>query len=84
MKEVEFSLKKSDKWKSPGLEQLPYFLLNTLISTHKVTTYTLSQTLKNPEQIPESLAKGTTYLLSKTNETNSPNNYRPITCVSTT
>ena len=84
LKEVEFSLKKSHKWKSPGLDKLPNFWLNILTSTHKVLTHTLSQTMKNPEEIPERLAKDITYLLPKVSETNNPRNYRPIICLSTT
>ena len=47
LKEVEFSLKKSHKWKFPGLDKLPNFWLNILTSAHKVLTHTLSQTMKN-------------------------------------
>ena len=83
LKEVEFPLKKLHKWKSPGLDKLPNFWLNTLTSTHKVLTQILSQTMKNPEEIPEWLAKVVTYLLHKTSQTNIPKNYRPITCLST-
>ena len=79
LKEKEFSLRKPRKWKSPGLDKL-----NILTSTHKVLTHTLSQTMKNPEEIPEWLAKGITYLLPKVSETNNPKNYRLITCLSTT
>ena len=43
-----------------------------------------SQTMKNPKEIPEWLAKSTTYLLPKTSETNNSKNYRPITCLSAT
>ena len=57
LKEVEFSLKKSHKWKSPGVDKLPNFWLNILTSAHKVLTHTLSQIMKNPEEIPEWLAK---------------------------
>ena len=84
LKEVEFSLKKSHKLKSPGLDKLPVFWLNILTSAHKVLTHTLSQTMKNPGKIPEWLAKDITYLLPKTSEANNPKNYRPITCLSTT
>ena len=70
LKEVEFSLKKSHKWKSPGLDKLPNFRLNILTSTHKVLTHTLSRTTKNQEKLPEWLAKGITYLLPKASETN--------------
>ena len=79
LKEVKLLLKKSHKWKSPGLDKLPNFWLNILTSTHKVLTHTLSQTMKNPEEIPKWLAKGITYLLLKVSETNYPKNYRPIT-----
>ena len=84
LKEVEFSLRKLHKWKSLGLDKLPNLWLNILTSTHKVLTHTLSQTMKNLEEIPEWLAKGITYLLPKVAETNNPKNYRPITCLSTT
>ena len=84
LKEVQFSLKKLHKWKSPGLDKLPNFWLNILTSTHKVLTHTLSQTMKNPEQILEWLAKGRTYLFPKVSETNNTKNYRPITCLSPT
>ena len=81
---VLFSLNKSNKWKFPGPDKLPNFWLNILTSTHKVLTHTLSQTMKNPEEIPEWLAKGITYSLPKVSDTNNPKNYRPTTCLSTT
>ena len=84
MKEGEFSQNKLYKWKSPGLDKLPTFWLNILTSTPKVLTHTLSQTIKNPEEIPEWLPKGITYLLSQVSETNNPKNYGPIACLSTT
>ena len=84
LKEVEFSMKKLYKWKSPRIGKLPNFWLNILLtSTHKVLTHTLSQIMKKPEEIPEWLAKGITYLLPKASESNNPKNYRPITCLST-
>ena len=35
--------------------------------------------MKNPEETPEWLAKGITFLLPKMSETNNPKNYRQIT-----
>ena len=84
LNEVEFSLQKSRKWNSAGLDKLPNFWLNTLTSTQKVLTHKLSQTRKNPEQIPEWLAKGITYLLPKSIKTSNSKDYRPITYLSTT
>ena len=40
--------------------------------------------MKNPDELPEWLVKGITYLLLKVSETNNPKNYRPITCFSAT
>ena len=40
--------------------------------------------MKNPEEIPEWLAKGITYLLPKVRQTNNAKKYKPITCLSTT
>ena len=38
---------------------------------------------KIPKQIPQWLVNGITYLLPKSDETNNPQNYRPITCLTT-
>ena len=40
--------------------------------------------LQNPEAAPEWLTEGTTDLLPKSQETQNPQNYRPITCLTTT
>ena len=85
LKDVEFPLKKSHKWKFPGLDnKLPNSWLNILTSTYKVLTHALSQKMKNPEKILEWLAKDITYLLPQMIETKNPKNYGPITCLSTT
>ena len=52
LREVEFLLKKSHKWKSPELDKLPNFRLYILTLAYKILTHTLSQTMKNPEQVP--------------------------------
>ena len=39
--------------------------------------------IENPEEKPEWLTEGLTYLLPKTKETTNPKNYRPITCLPT-
>jgi len=44
----------------------------------------LSDSVTNPESVPVWLTEGTTYLLSKSEDTKTPNNYRPITCLTIT
>ena len=39
--------------------------------------------ITNPETNPQWFTQGITYLQPKPNETNTPKNYRPITCLST-
>ena len=57
LKEIELSLKKSHKWKSPGLDKLPNFWLNILTSTYKVLTHTLSQDNEKPRGNPRMASK---------------------------
>ena len=83
-KEVEYSQKKSHKWKPPGIDKLPNFWLNILTSTHKVLAHTLSKVMKIPEEIQIRQGKFITNLLPKTYETDYPKNYRLTTCLSTT
>ena len=82
--EIEASLKKSHKWKSPGIDKIPNFWLNILSSSHKYIANTLSHVVADPSAAPEWLTEGITYLLPKNDETVNPKNYRPITCLSTT
>ena len=81
--EVQKALRKSQKWKSPGIDKVPNFWLNAFPSVHKPLAKLLSNAIKHPDQNPDWLTKGTTYLLPKNEETSNPKNYRPITCLST-
>ena len=40
--------------------------------------------MRDPEHAPPWLTEGMTYLLPKSDATNNPKNYRPITCLTTT
>ena len=82
--DVEAALKKSHKWKSPGLDKIPNFWLNSLSASHTHIANVLSQVVADPSLAPLWLTEGITYLLPKSDETANPKNYRPITCLSTT
>ena len=84
IEEIEAALRKSHKWKSPGIDKIPNFWLNTLSSSHTHIANVLSEVVTNPSAAPEWLTEGITYLLPKNDETVNPKNYRPITCLSTT
>ena len=82
--ELKAALTKSQKWKSPGIDKFPNFWLNTLSSHHLAFTSLLNEIMQNLEETPEWKCEGTTYLLTKNNDTKDPKTYRPITCLSTT
>ena len=81
--EIERSLRKSHKWKSPGVDQIPNLWLHTLSSAHAKLACNLNSIMKEPNLTPKWLCHGATYLLAKSSETENPKNYRPITCLST-
>ena len=84
MNELKISLTMSQKWKSPGIDKVPNFWLNTLLSAHFCLTNLLNEVIMKPTSAPKWLCQGTTFLLPKTNNTTNPKNYHPITCLSTT
>lgn len=81
--EITKALRKAHKWKSPGLDQVPNFWLDTLQSVHSKLASNLNILINEPNLTPTWFCQGTTYLLAKTVETEDPKNYRPITCLST-
>ena len=81
--EIKEALKKSHKWKSPGLDQIPNFWLDTLPATHTNLAKNLNKIMQFPNETPKWFCQGTTYLLAKNIDTANPKNFRPITCLST-
>ena len=58
------------------------FWLNILDSIHENITNCYNRAIANPETNPQWSTQGITYLIPKSRETNIPQNYRPITCLS--
>eukprot|EP00794_Sanderia_malayensis_P013026 gene13026-14364_t len=83
VKELEVALGKSHKWKSPGIDKIPNFWLNVLSDLHKPLVDSMNDIFDQPDSIPDWLTEGVTYLLPKTQETENPKNYIPITCLNT-
>ena len=84
VEELENALKKSQKWKSPGIDKVPNFWLSHMSAMHKLLAKQMSEIISEPDLTPKWLAEGITYLLAKTPETTNAKNFRPITCLSTT
>ena len=81
--EIREVLKKSHKWKSPGIDQLTNFWLDALFSTHAQLALNFKSIMTDPTTTPKWFYQGTTHLLAKSTDTVNPKNYRPITCLST-
>ena len=76
-------LRKSHKWKSPGVDKIPNFWLHTISSAHAKLASNLNVIMKEPNLTPKLLCHRATLFLAKNSETENPKNYRPITCLST-
>ena len=68
-------------WKAAGCDGIPNFWLKQLTSLHPELTNVYNNILKNPEQTPEWLTKGVTFLIPKSEDTENPKNYSPISCL---
>ena len=73
--ELKDALRKTQKWKSPVIEKVSNFWLNVFQSIHDSITDCLNKSMTNPELNPKWVTQGVTYLLPKSNETNTPKNY---------
>ena len=80
---MEKALIKPHKWKSAGMDKITNFWLHKFPCTHDLLVNLLSEIMRNPENTPDWLPKGLTYLIPKSKETSNTKNYRPITCLST-
>ena len=82
--EVKKKLKEFGNFKSPGIDAIPNFWLKKLDALHCKYESSLNKILDGTVETPEWLTRGRTSLIPKSTETQKPNKYRPITCLSTT
>jgi len=70
-------------WKAAGCDGMVNFWLKQLTSLHPELANAYNNILKNPEQSPEWLTEGVTFLIPKSEDTENPKNYKPISCLPT-
>ena len=75
--------KKYSKWKSTEKHKILTVWLNAFHETHTRLTQLYNLIITDPKQILQWLVNGFTYLSPKSDETNNPKNYCPITCLTT-
>ena len=81
---VRRKIKEYSNFKTPGIDKIPNFWLKKMTALHPHYALTFMKLQKGEEQSPEWLTVGNTNLLPKSKETQLPNKYRPICCLSTT
>lgn len=84
VKDIEGKLSPAANWKAPGPDRIPNFWLKRLTATHHQLTRNINEIINDPEKTPDWMLEGYTTLLPKHKDTWIVNNYRPITCLSTT
>ena len=78
------AVNKTLNWKAPGQDKIQNFWYKQFTATHKHLAKCYTYLLTYPEQMPEFMTYGVTYLLPKTAEpSENPAKYRPITCLPT-
>lgn len=77
------AINKTNNWKSPGKDKVSNVWLKYLEGLHEDMAKAFVNTIENPAEMPQWLTDGLTILVSKTEETKKPKNYRPITCLPT-
>jgi hypothetical protein len=83
IEEIKLVLSKTHNWKSPGPDNIHNYWWKNFKSVHQPLVNQLNKIIENNEELPEFLMKGKTYLIYKKGDKNKPENYRPITCLST-
>ena len=69
-------------WAAPGPDFVHNFWYKKLSAAHGRLAECFNMVLRDPQELPEFITKGVTYLLPKDRNTANPAKYRPITCLS--
>ncbi|PZC80738.1 hypothetical protein B5X24_HaOG213962 [Helicoverpa armigera] len=76
-------INKAHNWKSPGTDHIHNYYYKKLTSLHPFIYNHINDFIKHPQNIPEFITQGLTYMLPKDSDYTNPAKYRPITCLQT-
>ena len=79
----KLNVKKISNWKAPGIDQVQNFWIKKLTPLHLPLINAYNTICLNPTTMPSWMTEGKTTLIPKNENTTSPKNYRPITCLPT-
>lgn len=83
LEDVKLALKNVPNWKAPGRDKIQNYWWKKFTSVHETLARQFQRCLMNPEEVPNFLMEGVTYMLPKTDTPDHPKKFRPITCLPT-
>ncbi|KAI5150893.1 hypothetical protein ENBRE01_1768 [Enteropsectra breve] len=82
--EIGIIIKYLDNWKTPGHDQVYNYFIKKIAVLHEKLSALIEDLIRNPQNIPNDLVLGKTYLIPKEQEAKTAEKLRPITCLPNT
>nr|XP_037866951.1 uncharacterized protein LOC119628520 [Bombyx mori] len=80
---VKTAIRKTHNWKTPGLDKIQNYYLKYLTNIHPHITHLYNKLLDGRETLEEWFTTGQVILIPKNDNTQYPQNWRPIACLPT-
>ena len=81
--ELSETINRTHNWKAASIDGIHNFWFKKLYKLHAVLAKQISEILSGNYALPEFLTRGITFMLPKSEKTEDPSQYRPITCLPT-
>ncbi len=75
--ETTAAINKTNNWKAPGIDEIANFWIKNIPSIHEDLARAFTN-IEDPADCPRWLTQYIPHLLPKTEETQNPKNYRPV------
>lgn len=81
--QVKQAIRKTQNWKTPGIDKIQNYYLKYLTSAHKYIAQLFNKIVKGIEPVDQWFTTGRVILIPKDQNTQDPKNWRPIACLPT-
>lgn len=83
IEELTKTIQKTHNWKAPGVDHIHNYWYKKFTAIHQHLLKLINNIILEPQNMPHFLTQGKTYIKPKSEDTQNPANYRPITCLPT-
>lgn len=83
IEELTKTIQKTHNWKAPGVDHIHNYWYKKFTAIHQRLLKLINNIILEPQNMPHFLTQGKTYIKPKSEDTQNPANYRPITCLPT-